>query len=91
MKHSVWACNCPICRIMVHRVVGKIAGSTYVAKGKREKIKVKSLIEARSEELSEEMSRKIGNKPVEVVKLSEVQQEKTQPVPQMQPNLQASQ
>ena len=91
MKHSVWACNCPICRIMVHKVMGKIVGGTYVTKGRKEKIKVKSLTETRSEELSEEMSRKIGNRPVEVAKLSEVQQEKTQPTPQMQPNIRAPQ
>jgi len=76
---------------MVHRVMGKIVGGTYVIKGRKEKVKVKSLTEARSKELSEEMGRKIGNRPVKVVKLSETQQEKTQLAPQMQPNIQASQ
>ena len=81
MKRSVWACNCPICRVMVHRVVGKVVGSTYIVKA-GEKGKGKAPTNIRSEEFSKEMAEKIGNRPVEVIKLGEIREEKMQPTPQ---------
>lgn len=84
MKRSVWACNCPICRVMVHRVVGKVVGSTYIVKA-GEKGKGKAPTNIRSKEFSKEMAEKIGNRPVEVIKLSEIREEKMQPTSQTEP------
>lgn len=73
MPRSVWRCNCPICRITVHKVLNKVAGGRLTVKAKTpENIKAKPVSEGAAEipQLSPEMRRKIGNRPVEVVKLT---------------------
>ncbi len=81
MKRRVWACNCPICKLLVHKVINRVASGGYV-KNVEEKANVETVLNPYGEELTEEISKKIGNRPVEIIKLSEINQEKTQTVPQ---------
>jgi len=58
---------------MVHRVVGKVMDGTYIVKA-GEKGKGKAPTNIRSKEFSKEMAEKIGSRPIEVIKLSEIQE-----------------
>jgi len=73
MPQSVWRCNCPICRITVHKVLNKVAGGRLTVKAKApETVEAKPTSEgvAQIPQLSPEMREKVGNRPVEVVKLT---------------------
>ncbi len=70
MPRNIWRCNCPICRITVHKVLNKVAGNRVVSTGVAERSHETSVVKEQTSELSPELREKIGNRPVEIVKLT---------------------
>ncbi len=74
---NIWRCNCPVCRLMVHRIVNRVAYSSVKEGGKQSHKKKTSNVAAniqsntqQSLQLSKEFREKIGNRPAEIVKLT---------------------
>lgn len=93
MPRTIWKCNCPICRLLVHKVMNKVISTSYgtVETATSLEKPTTSIFEASQTEvsegekdiLSEELREKIGNKPVEIIKLSS-----QEPVQTPQPSVQ---
>ena len=79
MGRTAWKCDCPLCRLLVYPVLGKIAAVSGRSKSGKSR-----------EVLSKEMAKKVEGRPIEVIKLSETEggrreELKTQTLPQPPP------